>query len=61
MNILLILAVAGVILALLPMDERYKQLLYVAAVILFIIWLIGILGSSLSSLRAAIAMSALGA
>jgi hypothetical protein len=44
MNLLLILIIAGVVMALLPMDARIKQLIYVVLVVLLIVWLFQVFG-----------------
>jgi hypothetical protein len=39
--LIVVLVVVGVIMALLPMDDRMKQLIYVVAVIVIVCWLLG--------------------
>lgn len=51
MNVLIFLVIVGVLMALLPMDARVKQLIYIVVVIVFIIWLLNVFGITLSNLK----------
>ena len=44
MNILLALIIVGVVMALLPINERIQQLIYVVLVVMLIAWLFSIVG-----------------